>query len=52
MGPDCFLQEGCGFHPRGLNSQVFHVISNHHSKTNLCLAGTAELPLAGKEIIL
>ncbi|XP_064392539.1 uncharacterized protein LOC135340143 [Halichondria panicea] len=41
------MVEGCGFQPRGPSSQVFHVTSNHHRGTNLCLAGTAELPLAG-----
>ncbi|PHZ17775.1 serine-tRNA ligase [Rhizopus microsporus ATCC 52813] len=38
---------GCGFQPRSdENSQIYHIQSNNGSQ--LCLAGTAEIPLAGK----
>jgi seryl-tRNA synthetase len=36
------IAEGCGFQPRGESSQIYS-IADH----NLCLAGTAEIPLAG-----
>ena len=36
-----FVQEGCGFQPRGVASHVYHLSSTH------CLVGTAEIPLAG-----
>jgi seryl-tRNA synthetase len=38
------VMEGCGFHPRGESTQVYR-LSYHHGE--LCLAGTAEVPLAG-----
>ncbi|KAI7856442.1 seryl-tRNA synthetase [Circinella umbellata] len=38
---------GCGFQPRaGESSQIYHVQANEEDA--LCLAGTAEIPLAGK----
>ncbi|KAI8139616.1 hypothetical protein BJV82DRAFT_490153, partial [Fennellomyces sp. T-0311] len=38
---------GCGFQPRaGESSQIYHVHANENDE--LCLAGTAEIPLAGK----
>ena len=38
---------GCGFQPRaGESSQIYHVQANEEDE--LCLAGTAEIPLAGK----
>ncbi|KAI9489788.1 hypothetical protein BDB00DRAFT_770004 [Zychaea mexicana] len=38
---------GCGFQPRaGESSQIYHV--HAHDDDALCLAGTAEIPLAGK----
>lgn len=40
------LQEGCGFHPRGVNTQVYK-LAYHHG--DLCLSGTAEVPLAGQQ---
>ena len=42
-----YVQEGCGFHPRGESTQVYS-LSPHHG--NLSLSGTAEVPLAGKVV--
>ncbi|KAJ8900733.1 hypothetical protein NDN08_000034 [Rhodosorus marinus] len=36
------MVQGCGFQPRGPESQVYRV-----DETDLCLVGTAEIPLAG-----
>mmetsp|Transcript_7123 Transcript_7123/g.21735 ORF Transcript_7123/g.21735 Transcript_7123/m.21735 type:complete len:469 (+) Transcript_7123:54-1460(+) len=36
------IVQGCGFQPRGPESQVYRV-----EETDLCLVGTAEIPLAG-----
>lgn len=40
------LQEGCGFKTTGERTQVFRL--NRHKHGNVCLAGTGEIPLAGK----
>ena len=37
-----WVVEGCGFNPRGEHTQVYRV-----QGTDLCLVGTAEIPLAG-----
>jgi len=42
--------ESCGFSPRGESSHVYSVenhSSEEHRNANLCLTGTAEVPLAG-----
>ncbi|KAI8371549.1 seryl-tRNA synthetase [Radiomyces spectabilis] len=40
---------GCGFQPRsGESSQIYDVKTNDEDTAKLCLAGTAEIPLAGK----
>ncbi|KAI8636731.1 seryl-tRNA synthetase [Parasitella parasitica] len=40
---------GCGFQPRrGESSQVYDITTKSSADTGLCLAGTAEIPLAGK----
>ena len=36
------IAEGCGFQPKGESSQIYS-IQDH----NLCLTGTAEIPIAG-----
>lgn len=38
------IVEGCGFQPRGVSTQVYS-LHPHHGQ--LCLSGTAEIPLAG-----
>lgn len=39
-------QEACGFRTTGDRNQVYKLESNHHDNP-LCLAGTAEISLAG-----
>ncbi|KAL9542575.1 hypothetical protein MBANPS3_008540 [Mucor bainieri] len=40
---------GCGFQPRrGESSQIYDIATKSSADTGLCLAGTAEIPLAGK----
>ena len=43
-----YVQEGCGFQPRGESTQTYE-LSAHHSdgKGDWCLSATAEIPLAG-----
>ena len=43
------VQEGCGFQPRGVSTQVY---SFHPRHGPLCLSGTAEIPLAGTGSVL
>ncbi|XP_065833627.1 serine--tRNA ligase-like [Oscarella lobularis] len=38
------VMAGCGFHPKGENTQIYHLDSRHG---DLCMTGTAEVPLAG-----
>lgn len=43
------LAYGCGFQPRrGESSQIYDIATKSSTDTGLCLAGTAEIPLAGK----
>ena len=42
-----FVQEGCGFQPRGVSTQVYTLHPRHG---HLCLTGTAEIPLAGASL--
>ena len=44
-----FVQEGCGFQPRGVSTQVYTLHPRHG---HLCLTGTAEIPLAGASLHL
>ncbi|KAI8372582.1 seryl-tRNA synthetase [Choanephora cucurbitarum] len=40
---------GCGFQPRsGESSQIYDITTKSTTESTLCLAGTAEIPLAGK----
>ncbi|KAI8080094.1 putative seryl-tRNA synthetase [Gilbertella persicaria] len=40
---------GCGFQPRrGESSQIYNIATKPDHESTLCLAGTAEIPLAGK----
>jgi seryl-tRNA synthetase len=40
---------GCGFQPRsGESSQIYDISTKSTTDSQLCLAGTAEIPLAGK----
>jgi seryl-tRNA synthetase len=40
---------GCGFQPRrGESSQIYDITTKSEVSSSLCLAGTAEIPLAGK----
>ncbi|CEP13791.1 hypothetical protein [Parasitella parasitica] len=40
---------GCGFQPRrGESSQIYDIATKSSAHSGLCLAGTAEIPLAGK----
>eukprot|EP00043_Microstomoeca_roanoka_P007312 m.70433 g.70433 ORF g.70433 m.70433 type:complete len:458 (-) comp13776_c1_seq2:559-1932(-) len=42
------VAEGCGFQPRDDASQIYHLDKKHAvGEADLCLAGTAEIPLAG-----
>lgn len=53
MTPDIVRKSvayGCGFQPRtDESSQIYHLTTEHGNEpAQLCLAGTAEIPLAGK----
>jgi len=43
--------EGCGFNPKGEHSHVYHVHAegDGHKDSDLCLAGTSEIALAGSQ---
>jgi seryl-tRNA synthetase len=43
------LAYGCGFQPRvNESSQIYNITTSEDDSVSLCLAGTAEIPLAGK----